>query len=160
MIEGHTLGLDPHAKELLAGWVAKVQILFQYAGTPPRAVSPCRLECMYQHQRPAAGTFIWLAAYNGKWGVWARSHHLRLVRPSRPSEVMDSELFTICVGQLVFQLLVGPDSVQDSFRPEIPSEVLPWLLPLWPDTGPVIWPPRLTLDDTGLERYSSSFINA
>jgi hypothetical protein len=160
MIQGHALCLLPDGARLLATWAAKTQLLFQYAESPPRPAGRERRDSLFKHRQAAGGTYIWLASHGGFGrGIWIRTHALEMVRPSRPSEVMNGELFTISIGHAVFQVFVGPDEVRDSFQVGVPDQVRPWVQPLWPDPGHVKWPPVLALDDPGLETYSTSFIN-
>jgi hypothetical protein len=158
MVQGLPLSVGSSGLTLLAAWAAKVQMLFQYAVRPVRPVSSDRLASLFQRRQPSLVTYAWVAAYAGQRSIWCSSRALQLERPSKPGLFMDGELFTMAVGHLVVQVFVGPESEDGRVSPQVPEEVRPWILPIWPAVDHISWPPLLSLDDESLDRYGRSFV--
>jgi hypothetical protein len=158
MLNGHAVCFGPNEIVLMATWAAKIQALYQYAIRPPRAVPPPRLGAICKG-RPSEGTFVWLASYSGKRSAWVSSRQLRFQRPSAPEDYQFGELFTLAIGHLVVQVLVGPNWPGTNFRPEVPTPASPLILPVWPGIDSGEWPPATQLSDEELDRYARSFVN-
>src|SRR5262249_34157645 len=106
---GQRIVLHEEARVTLASWAAKVQLLFQYLGAPPRPVSQRRRDAMFVSHKPDKHSFVWLAAYAGSRPIFVRAHEVQIVRPSKPSETLSGERFTITIGKMVLQVFVGPE---------------------------------------------------
>ena len=155
LIQGQRLLLDESAKITLASWAAKVQLLFQYMGAPPRPVSQQRRDAMYESHKPYKNSYLWLAAYAGGRPIFARAHEVQMVRPSKPSEPLSGERFTITIGKVALQVFIGPEHPTHAVALTPVDAARPWLLPLWPDVSPITWPPSREMSDADVEVFST-----
>jgi hypothetical protein len=155
LIQGQRLLLDESAKVTLTSWAAKVQLLFQYMCTPPRPVSQQRRDAMYESHKPYKNSYVWLAAYGGGRPIFTRAHEFQIVRPSKPSEPLGGERFTMTIGKVALQVFIGPEHPTHAVALTLVDAARPLLLPLWPDVSKITWPPPQEMSDADVELFST-----
>jgi hypothetical protein len=108
----------------------------------------------YASQKPSENTSVWLAATNRKNFHSMDYRPLKVSKHGQP-KVTSENAFAglLSLGPLAFYVVAWSENV-------VPLEPLrrfeDALLPFWPTEGPKTWPPRLRLDEDGLDDLANA----
>jgi hypothetical protein len=144
--------LDAVQQHTLAKW-GTLRVLMGQHGHPPgkRAVPEGSYHAFYRSRALPSGAQVWVGRYSGA-GPWPTDYrHVELFisspdhrEPARPNAYVVG--FT--VGYVAF--LYWGHEIEDG--PEIDLDgIAPYFVPVWPVTGPVVWPPPGLIGENGLE---------
>lgn len=139
MIRGSTRTYHEAGQALIATWFVKTSLV---AGSKFTPLLPAEFYTSLQADRlPSANTRVWLAStpYD--------EHHQSDFRPIRvhdadepPPPIPNAFSGLIVVGRLAGFVVSGLDSVPSTAR--VLARFEPALVPVWPYTAQVTWPPR------------------
>jgi hypothetical protein len=145
--------LDPCDQEVLARW-ATIRVMMAQLAYPAGKRDAIQPESYHRFFEVGElpNCQIWLARRNGE-GPWPTDYHHRelfitlagLPEPATPNAYVAA----FAVGHVAFfywgsQFKQGPVLT-------LGENLMPYLLPIWPEISPVRWPPRAVLGPTGLE---------
>jgi hypothetical protein len=150
----HQEGIDlgPVEKETLARW-ATLRVLVGQHGHPRdrrRAIPPDRYHRFYE-SREMPNCQAWMARRNGE-GPWPTDYHHRelfIHLVGRPDPTTPNAYLTsFAVGHVAF--VFWGSSFKQGPTVDVGENLRTYLLPLWPDIDPILWPPAGLLGPTGL----------
>lgn len=149
MLKGHAQGLSIEQQVLLAQWATKTAMtLDQTYPRDQRVFSIGECKQLMDREMPPPGTGVQLARYAGS-GVFLEFGHNDLYRTaiadiSNPGPP-DGHRTAIRIDKLVLEVNMTSDANLDLRAAS--RDVRDILLPIWPSTTPIAWPPRVAMSD-------------
>jgi hypothetical protein len=153
MLEDKQVVLDAIQQHTLAKW-ATLRVLMAQHGHPPdmRAIPEARYHRFYRARALPIGAQVWIGRYSGA-GAWPTEyHHLELFHPApgRPEPTRpNGYVAAFSVGYVA--LLYWGHEIEGGPVLDIGSDLSRDLIPVWPVTAPVNWPPPGLIGAGGLE---------
>lgn len=152
MIRGTTLSLSPDAQKTVATWSTKTAFMLHYAQTPPTNLPWPLLNHLRLRGEPPPGTHVWLGAYTGDSRAQYDLKHATVDLPPGPSRAPSGNLVTLSLERLLVHLAFSPGKDGRGFPTDLPADVKPFLIKIWPPTPlVVVWPPDRALTQRGLD---------
>jgi hypothetical protein len=153
MLEDKAVVLDAIQQHTLAKW-ATLRVLMGQHGLPSdmRAIPEASYHRFYDSRALPLGAQIWVGRYNGA-GEWPTEYnHLELFlpQPERPEPSRPNGYMVACsVGYVA--LLYWGHELQDGQAIDSLGALTGYFAPIWPVSGPFVWPPPGLIGATGLE---------
>jgi hypothetical protein len=154
LIQGRMRGDKPRIlhesrQSVVGTWAIKTAMVLdelypEYQAIPRDYYDPFR-----RHQRPLAGTTVWMGRYEGAhphvyYAAALEFPGLRKIAPEAPEIAAYGA--TIGIGHLVLRVFVTP--IEIDVTPV--GDTARRLTQIWPTSPVVEWPPELAVDDTGV----------
>lgn len=153
LIEGKSQVWHEWRQAIAATWALKTSILIEQVQPDLRAIPTELYKGFRVNLRPPPYTQIWMAAYAGDSPHFYGRGAMRLLLTTPEGVAVPNDLtaYGAClqVGALVFRLFGhiirnGPRNVPQ-------GDVARCLIPIWPVSRRIEWPPSMTVDTNGLE---------
>ena len=168
LIQGQTRQLDAQQQQTLAFWAIKTGMLFQFATPPPWFIPAAHFDELYRSRgtrTPLTNSQVHLAAYRGARtyaGFFAQPLAMTALNPdprfpTGPSMVANAYGVTLSLNQLVLQFFAH--TVAGLRLRMIPRGFEDVIVPIWPASSSVSWPPAHWLNDGELAALENAFRN-
>jgi hypothetical protein len=162
LILGQPVILGEHEQKILATWIAKTTMVFEFARHRiDVSSSPVQRQHVMKNKEPPHGWNIWIGHYRGeKWKTAAirKSAALEVVRGepaiSKTSNARNTQSVTFGIGELIVNL-VATSIPFLTF--EIPPDFEPFTPQIWPFKESFGWPIGNILNDADANILSNGF---
>jgi hypothetical protein len=149
MLKGSTQGLSLEQQVVIAQWATKTAMTLEQTYPPKEQIfSSAQYKQLMERKLPPPGFGVQLARYVGNGEFLTMGYNDLYRRPipvgARPGPP-DGHRTAIRIDQLVFEVNVTSDANLDLRADQI--NVRDLLLPIWPSTTPIAWPPRIAMSD-------------
>jgi hypothetical protein len=160
MLLDQEIALNPQAQRTLAQWATLRVMMAQHAHpTDNRSIPDESYARFYVSRALPAGAQVWIGRYSGA-GAWPTNYqhtdlHASLAGrppPSRPN----GYLVAFSIGYVAF-FYWGHEIENGPSRVNIGELLAPYLVPIWPATGNVRWPPKGLLGANDLGAIMRAF---
>lgn len=147
---GAPLGLNSYQQRDVARWAFLRAIILQYTGNQ-RVVPQSHVTEFFTKRRPPMQTVIRIAAYSQPYTLTSYRAGGGGWDDYRSGEFY---IITETVGTLAFHIFghTRSDQIDINFGPLEPA-----LMKIWPAGGLIAWPPKIGLDDQGVDALHNSF---
>ena len=144
--------LNQETLALLAFWMAKTMLMFQFINREGPTIPPVWFRWLYESREPPPGLRIWIAATDGITGGLYRHHRLKLQGTVTGNKGYGYAA-TFAVRHLAFQVIghTYPSGMTFSREQE---EV--YLAPVWPVEEAQAWPRDATLTFAGWQALANA----
>lgn len=144
----------------LARWAVKTAMVFEWVAKPEPYFTPDeRLKFRTLQQIPS-NVRVWLGHYDAMQPAHAIQHRIGLVRDN--GRVSQAYSLTLTADFLAMQVFAyrnpGPPGERIPVRPGPWNDALFRISPVGDDS--MMWPPKLTMDNKGLEMLDSRFVRS
>lgn len=160
LIEGRSQTWHEWRQAVAAAWAFKTAIMIEQAAEENLRAIPVELRQSFRKwlRPPLLNTQIWAATYAGESPHFYGRSMMRflLTTPEGIAVPNDLTAYGCClqVGALVFRLF--GHLVQDGPTNVPQGEIARSLVPIWPVSPSIQWPPELAVDDDGMEALVKS----
>lgn len=154
VIEGRAQTWHEWRQAVAATWAFKTAIMIEQAGRSDLRAIPREIYPGFPRWlRPPAFAQVWAAAYAGNSGQFYGHGRLRLLITTAAGVSVPNDLsaYGAClqVGALAFRIF---GHLIQGIPPIVPTgDVAQCLVPIWPTVPNAEWPPKVAVDDDGLE---------
>jgi hypothetical protein len=158
MLRDEPVQLEVAAQDTLAQW-ATLRMMMAQHGHPKdrrRSIPETRYHGFYRRLQIPPGVQIWLARYDGS-GAWPTNYvHREITISGEPLAQPNTYLAAFSVGYVAF--VYWGHEVEDGAIAHPGEGMKPFLVPIWPPTRTVSWPPRGLLGATGLDAVVENLV--
>ena len=149
MLKGDTQGLSVEQQVTVSQWATKTAMTLDQTVPPgQRVFSAGECKLLMERKLPPPGAGVQLGRYVGG-GIFLDFGHNELYRRAIPTgprrNPPDGHRTAIRIDQLVVEVNMTSDAHLDLRIAQ--TDVRDLLLPIWPSTQPVAWPPKIAMSD-------------
>jgi hypothetical protein len=161
LIKGDALYLGPHEQKVLASWITKTSMMFEFADHKRISSSQGHRRFLMQSGEPPVGWKIWIANYRGEeWRSKAFRSSTALttagidvrVVDKKKQPAMNTQSITFGVGKLLAQVI---STTVPSVIFDVDPKFEPYTPQIWPFKSALNWPPVHVLNDADAKILTS-----
>ena len=157
LITGVATTLKADDQHIIAAWLAMKVMVAEFSRPADVSTPQDHRTALMKERKLPPGWKIWIATHSSPW--WQTGYHRHgatlgfgrgPVPPKRPSG-KNTQSVTLGIGALLAHIIASPSAVKF----DIPDEIGRYLIPIWPITSDITWPPP-PLSDADVELVATA----
>jgi hypothetical protein len=152
------LALEPNAQRRIAAWALLKTLTLPYCSTDSDQIPTEHYPAFYRSKMPWNQHRIFIAKYDGRQASGFRSILFDITRKDGARIVEKAKLygFTFQIRALVIQMVGVTATSHIPVR--LPAVFAPYVVPVWPTTASIAWPPERIFNEEQLPAFFAAFL--